>query len=227
MQILQLFSRSPYRLSVTTDNAPTTNAGDYVVSRPDGAPIVVSVTNVWLTGPTTAELSLSPPLLPGIIYVLTLPNAPSAPSAQLSYQLPVISTPAPLASEEDPEAEALGVDLDWFADQLTSIGDTPSIRGRQCVVNDLQMIAFIVPSELAHRPNDGGNIKASVNAPSNSTDQVLAALKRQWSKDPRVKKNGIGIQVDASTVGQIFWRAQVQTIAIEDPLFFKAPGGAT
>jgi len=168
-------------------------------------------------------------MIPGVAYTLSLPNGPGAPTANLAYTLPLNLSPIPAVGAEDPEAETYGVDIDWLADNFVGNGDTPVIRGRACVVNDLQSLALINPGEIFHRPDAGAGMKLRVNSPNqqNEVSKATAALKREWSRDPRVRQNGVSIKADLSTVGTLSISGTVQTIAIDEPLNFKVPGGGS
>jgi len=228
MQILSLVSPQPTRISVTTDSVPSTTPGDYVLSRPDNGPNVPVVNFAFLTGVTTVELALSGPLQDGIAYQVTMPNAPGAPTGLVGYRTPLILI-QPNTPGEDPEAEAFGVDMDWFSDTLTADGDIPQVRGKQCVINDLVAMALVAPGEIFHRPLAGAGMKLRVNGPGTATEisSMTAKLKRVWAEDGRVRQNGISLQTIADGSGQVQSRATVQLVAVDDTVAVKVPGGAT
>lgn len=224
-------SSSPYRITVTTDVASDLVATNYVVTRADGASTAATVSLAFQVVANVAELVVAnEPLIDGIAYIVSNPVASGAPSAQVTYRQPLFQSQVPVSPAEDPEAEAFGVDIDWLADSMTGSGDTPAVRGRQCMINDLAVIAMITKGELFHRPDAGAGVKLFVNGPM--TDQsaklVSGSVTREWYKDPRVKQGGITVVVSrAAATGQLSLVGTVLPVAIDDPTIVKLPGGGT
>lgn len=231
MIFINVRSPSPFRISVTTDTAPDLTAADYVLTRVDNASTAATVSRAFATGPTTAELVvINEPLLDGVIYNIALPTQPGAPSATVAYRQPLLQNQTPIFPAEDPEAEAFGVDIDWLADSFGPDGDTPEIRGRQCLTNDLAVISLIQKGELFHRPNSGAGVKLNTNAPMTAQQVrlVTGALTREWYKDLRVRQGGVTIRTDVlAATGQLRVYGSVLPVAIDDPTIVKLPGGGT
>lgn len=229
MTIINARSSSPFRITVTTDTAPDTTASDYTITRQDGATTNATVSSAFVTGFNTADLVVSnEALMDGVVYIIAIPSQST--SLPVSYRLPLLQSQVPVAPAEDPEAEAFGVDIDWFADALVGNGDTPTIRGRQCFVNDLAVIALIQKGEIFHRPDAGAGAKLNTNAPMSnlSVQKVAGSLTREWYKDPRTKPGGVTTRVDISaSTGQLSVYGTVLPLAIDDPAIVKLPGGGT
>lgn len=233
MHILNIQSAAPYRITATFDVAPDLTPGDYVLKRLDGASLASAVTYVFLNPPgsNTAEIAVGGEgMLDGVVYVLSLPGQPASPSAQIAYRQPMYQSQVPQYPAEDPEAEAFGVDIDWFADGLTGAGDTPTIRGRQCLTNDLAIIAMISKGEIFHRPDAGAGLKLDVNGPMTDfqVKAVVGALTKEWYRDARIAQNSVSVtaSVNAST-GQLTVAGSVTPLAIDDPTIVRLPGGGT
>jgi len=228
---LSIRSFSPFRITVTTDVAPDLTASDYVLTRQDNVSSNATVNYAFASDPHTVELAIGGDgLVDGVVYTLALPLQPGAPIAVVAYRTPLLQSQTPIAPAEDPEAEAFGVDIDWMADALTAAGDTPTVRGRQCLVNDLAAISVINRGELFHRPDAGASLKLDVNGPmtNRQVSVVTGALVREWSKDARVQRNGVSLRVNVSaSTGRLTIFGTVLPIAIDDPLLVKLPGGGT
>lgn len=231
MIFVNVRSQSPYRISAVTDTAPDLTASDYVLTRADNASTAATISRVFTTGSNSVDLVVSgEALIDDVVYVLSLPTQPGAPSAQVAYRSPLNQSQVPVGAAEDPEAEAFGVDIDWFADSFTPTGDTPTVRGRQCLTNDLAVISLIQPGELFHRPDAGAGVKLSTNAPMSAQQVKLvsAALTREWYKDPRVRQGGVTIKTDISAAtGRLLIYGTVLPVAVDDPTVVKLPGGGT
>lgn len=224
-------SPSPFRIAVTSDTAPDLTVADYVLARVDNASTAARISHVFTTGPTTAELVVvNEPLLDGVVYSISLPTQPGAPTATVAYRQPIILSQVPVAPAEDPEAEAFGVDIDWLAESFGPDGDTPQVRGRQCLTNDLAVIALIQKGELFHRPDAGAGVKLFTNSPmtAQGVRLVVGALTREWYKDPRVRQGGVTVKTDvAAATGQLRVYGTVLPVAVDDPTIVKLPGGGT
>lgn len=188
MQIISAVSRQPLRITVATTGVPSIVATDYSLGRTDGGYSNASVRTAWRVGVNTVELALSEPLTARIIYAIAMPNDADHPSATLFYYQPASAAPPSLPAGEDPAAEAYGVSIDWLSGAMTGSGDLTLVKGRQCLLDDIEAIAVIEPGELYHRPDDGGGLPSDVNGPNIPQQQAAmrARLKRQWSKDERI-----------------------------------------
>lgn len=224
--ILNVVSRSPWRVTVTLDLTPSLVTTDYTITRADGANNYISVSSVFALGSNNVELTLSGALLDGVAYIISYP---SGSTASVVYRQPSYQSQVPVGAAEDPEAEAFGIDYDWFADGLTAAGDTPMVRGRQCLINDLAVIALIQKGELFHRPDAGAGVKLSVNGPMTDREvkQVVGAVTREWYKDSRVRQGGIDVRGNVDTSGRLTLTGTVLPVAIDDPTVVKLPGGGT
>jgi hypothetical protein len=230
MVFLSVRSASPYRITVTTDVSPDLTATNYVITRQDGASTAAYVSNAFKTGFNTVELTVAGEvLIDGVVYIISDPFASGSPSGVVSYRQPLNQSQVPVSPAEDPEAEAFGIDIDWFADSLTGSGDTPVVRGRQCLVNDLAVICLIQKGELFHRPDAGAGVKLSVNGPMGDREvkQVIGAVTREWYKDARVRQGGVDVRGNVDTSGRLTLTGTVLPVAIDDPTKVKLPGGGT
>lgn len=223
--ILRVASASPWRISVVFDSAPTTTTTDYVLTRQDGLTDGAITNYVFFTGTNVVDLALNQQLSTDSVYLLSYQGGTQV---ALSYRQPANPNLTPTVGQDDPEAEAYGIDIDWFADSLTAAGDVPLIHGLQCLRNDLAATALTFPGEIFHRPDVGAGMQTRVNGPNlpQQLDDIRATLKRTWATDDRVIPGGIDISVDSSVSGQITATAKVQTVAILDPIVVKTPGSS-
>lgn len=231
MIFINVRSSSPFRITILCDTAPDLVASNYVLARVDGASTTATISLAFSVLTNTVELVVSDePLIDGVQYLISDPSALGAPSAVVAYRQPLLQTQVPVAPAEDPEAEAFGVDIDWFADSLTASGDTPEVRGKQCLTNDLAIISLIQKGELFHRPDAGAGLQLNTNAPMSNlyAKQLVAALTREWYRDPRVRTGGVTVtaSVDVAS-GQLQLTGTVVPLAIDDPTIVKIPGGGT
>lgn len=224
MSFVQLLATSPYRIRVTLGQTVSTYtpgilvAANWSITRVDGAGgVPVSATFAFQLDLTSLELALSSPLLDGVRY--TVAESPAG-SGIVAWVAPV-SQRTQQGVVDDPEAEAFGIDYDWLAPALDASGDMPTIRGRDCLSNDLVAIAKTDPGELFHRPTEGGGMLTQVNGPGNDPDAVGRALRGAWSKDRRVKSVG-PIEVTADGDGSVTASASVQPLALNEPLTVRA-----
>lgn len=227
MQIISAVSRQPLRITVAATGVPSTVATDYVVSKADGGYSTTAVRTAWLVGANTVELALSAPLTDGVVYVIAMPNDADHPSATLSYYGAADPAPAALPAGEDPAAEAYGVSIDWLSGGLTGSGDLTLVKGRQCLVDDIEAIAVIEPGELFHRPDDGGGLPSDVNGPAIPQQQAAmrARLKRQWAKDQRIKSVD-SIEFVPVTDGKVQLVANLTDAVADQTLVTNIPGGS-
>lgn len=212
--IVQAHARSPWRLRIVFDVLPAlhANASAYTIARADGAGSSVAGASVWLVDTTSVELALSEPLLDRLVYVLSVAGVSG--SAAYSWTTPPAKIPS-RSSRRDPEAEALGVDVDWIASTLDPSGDAPEVRGRSALIQDLAAIAVTERGELLHRPDAGAAMPRRVNGPS-ETGPIRAALEREWLRDDRVK--AAQITVLASSTGEITAEAKITPRALNEEL---------
>jgi hypothetical protein len=184
------------------------------VSRVDGAGgVSLSVNFAFQTDLTSLELALSGGLVPDVKYLFEYGPAGTG----ITAYIPPISQSSRGSSQDDPEAEALGIDVDWLAESLDASGDMPTIRGRDCLSNDLVAIAKTDPGELFHRPKEGGGMLSQVNGPGNDLDAVARALRATWSRDRRVKSVNT-IEVSHDTDGTVTASTSVQPVALSELL---------
>lgn len=196
----------------------TTVAGSYVMARTDGGPVVVGVAKAWLSDVQTVELALNASMLDGVGYSVTVPDSSSA---VFVFSRP-LAPPTDQASPEDPEAEMLGVDIDWLSSSLDGTGDCPQIRGRDCVVNDMTAVALTHPGEIFHQPTVGAGLYGRVNSPNlpGELDELRADLVRQWKADDRVKN--AQCQTVSTTSGEVYAIGKIITVPLPDvPLNVK------
>lgn len=214
---VEALARSDRRVRLVVDAADATLAvpSYFVVSRADGAGTVLFVAQAFATDPRAYELSVSAPLTPGIVYLVGHPALAQA--VRFSWQ-PAAPQVRGQAAADDPEAEALGVDVDWWAPALAPGGDMPELRGRASLEQDLVTIAQVEPGELYHRPQDGGGLPSAVNGPNSSDELVRLAtrLRRQWASDARVSAAQVSVTADAQGATRV--QATVQPVALADPL---------
>jgi len=211
--ITQALAPTPWRIRVVCDGIPATSG--YSLTRFDGAGTTIAVAGAFALDGTSAELSLTEELLDGVLYVLactTLSN-----TAIVAWRRPVDVASA-TEDAGDPEAEAFGVDLDWLAPALDASGDLPRVRGVECLKHDLAALVLLHPGELIHRLDTGVGMPSRVNGPSSGNELVAiqAAVRREWSQDPRVQD--LDVSVAATSDGDTYVSASVQTIPLNDPV---------
>lgn len=213
-KLLSAAARSAWRVGVTFDAAwgGMATATNYQFARQDGVGTTVVANVAFNTDTLGVDLALSEGLNVGVVYFVSAAGVSG--SAAVAY---LVAPPQPAGAlpEDDPEAEAFGVDIDWLAPSLDQSGDAPEIRGRACLKNDLPAIAKTMPGELYHRPHDGGGLPSEVNGPD-SVDDIGARVRGQWLKDSRVRDAQLRVTVD--TAGGVQIAAQVTPAALDQPL---------
>jgi hypothetical protein len=164
----------------------------------------------------TVEISLSAPLLDGVIYLLTVGPV----SAAFSWQDP-IPDPGQSPNADDPEAEVFGVDIDWLFGDLTADGDVESIRGQRCLEEDLISVCFLNPGELAQFPDDGVGMPDRVNGPFSSAESRTLRTKivSQWRKDDRVRDASVELTINSDLTVDL--EGRVQSIAVARDLTIR------
>jgi phage baseplate assembly protein W len=213
----QAEARSPWRVRLVFDVAPgaPTTPGTYALARTDGAGPAPAVARVLPLDTASVELVLAEGLLPALLYTLTVTGASGTP--RVSYRAPDAQALGTVP-DEDPEAEAFGLDVDWLAPTLAPGGDLPTVRGRACLVHDLAAVAVTRPGELFHRPEVGAALPQRVNGPNTPADllDARAGVKRAWLADDRVR--GVELTATAATDGTATLTGKVQSVIPEEPV---------
>lgn len=212
MNILSLTASSPWRITVALDGTPPTSAAAYALAPADGTASDVTVASVWLVDANTAELALSAPLLPRLVYDLTISGTITG---QVAHFPPVVQ-PAEVDPIDDPEARAYGVDLAWLSDAVDARRDIPRRRGLECVRYDLGAIVETDPGELLTYPASGAGLPSRVNgsATMNELAEVRARVRSQMQADRRVAAGGVAVTTRALASGELDVRADVKTVAV-------------
>lgn len=222
MAIVSVYARSPHRIVVSMNPAPTTTTADYVLERKDGAGTLARPTLVWLTNGNTAEIALSEAMLSDVVYQLVYQAGTPIDLIYKDAQLPVDGPSA----TEDLETEVLGLDVDWMASELTASGDLPDIKGRDCFRLDLVAAAFIQPGELTHKPQEGAGAPRFVNGPgiAEKKRQLQGDLLKQWLRDPRTSQDGTELEVSINGYGEVDIKAEVGVAADDSVLSIEVTG---
>jgi hypothetical protein len=219
MAIVQVLARSPWRVRVVFDAFPVgaDEPAIYTLTRADGAGTSINPVRAFIVDTSSAEVSLSEPLLDRVVYRLA---ADGAGSADLSWQEPL---PQVIGAdrEDDPEAEVFGVDTDWLSPTLTSQGDIPEVRGIACLKQDLLTIAFIEAGELFHRPEAGAGVTRQVNGPT-PLSEIAGRVRAEWLKDDRVRK--ASPRITETSAGEIYIRGDVLTVPLAEPIPIASRG---
>jgi hypothetical protein len=207
--ITEARARSPWRLRLVFDAIPggATTAASYTLTREDGAGTSAEVARAFAVDATAVELALSEALRDHVTYQVALAGV--ADPAAVRYSPPLAQILG-ADRQDDPEAEAFGVDSDWLAERLSGDGDVPEVRGLPCL-----------PGEVYHRPDCGAGIPTRVNGPA-PLSELAAAAKREWLKDDRVKR--ASPKVTESSAGEISIRGDVQSVALDDALPLTSRG---
>lgn len=211
LALTSLYARSGWRARAVFSggNPSGISVGAFAITRSDGGPCTVVVLFARPVDGTALELVLSERLLSRAIYLLTW----SATSTPFSFIPPLSQDPSVQAADDDPDAEANGVDLAWISNDPTPSGDCDRRSGVSCVQYDLLNRAALVPGELVQDVTAGANIGALVNS-SSSDSQLLQAgakLEAEFRRDQRVADADVNVTV--GTAGQTFFGGQVQTRA--------------
>lgn len=215
MTVVNLFSRSPWRITVAFDlPSPSVAPSDYAIARKDGGATLIVVKNAWLLDPNTVELALSAEMIGATTYRVVYQAGPANDVISRAMALPTPST----SLTEDPETELLGLDVDWTNPTLTASGDAPDIRGRACMESDLIGAAMIEPGELIHKPDEGAGANRSIN--SSATDAAVQALaarvKKQWFRDGRVNQPLTTVIATRSSSGEVTVEGDVTSVVNDD-----------
>ena len=175
------------------------------------------IETVWLRGTGVVELALGDALLAGEDYLLqhdtssTTAHIAWRPAQPSALARPRTTTDGP--ELDDPEAEAFGLDVDWFGAALDARGDVPVVRGLQALKHDLAAVAFMSPGDLVHRPRAGVGVRQRVNGASNAATlgEIQADVRAAYLSDPRVRD----CTVKATREGE---RTALRTSVLTPPL---------
>lgn len=214
-----------YRITVGQNAAPSTSTASYTLTRKDGSPCEAHPSLVWVaaSNPSVAELALVEPLLEGVIYTLAVSGAGAADVAFRAAVLPSSPTPG---EGGDPSAAAFGVDVPWLVDTLGPGRRLSRRTGMACLKHDLATVAVIAPGELFHLPEAGVGLPARLNAPGNDTElkRLQGDLRRQWSKDRRVKRGSIQAEASADGTGLVTLSGSVESAATGESTTIRSAG---
>lgn len=163
----------------------------------DAGPIAVA--RAWYEDAGSIALALASPLIPHSVCTVSCAGVAG------SLQLALGGSPLELVDIEapgDPEAEALGLDVDWFGRGLDALGDTPTQRGEACLRHDLAARVLTAPGELVHQPSAGVGTERAQNGPSGSGRASLleAAIRRQSLDDDRVEAVRVVVSIHTSGI---------------------------
>jgi hypothetical protein len=166
--------------------AASTVASDYVVTRADGGPCLITANSVFVvdSAASTVDLALSERMLSGVSYVVTVGGV----SFTVPYRDPKTDPRLTGPVAFDPEAVIFGRDIDWLFGDLTPDGDTEEIVGQRCLVEDAVSVFYLNKNELVQYPEDGVGAPRRTNGDgsSRSVKNLAAAAAAQWRKDDRV-----------------------------------------
>lgn len=175
-------------------------ASTWRVTRAGGAPVPVAQAWAPQPGAYVAELSLTEPLAPGVLYTVEAPAVGVLP-VEVAYHDPTAATELgdDLFAADDPEGEAYGEDWDWTAEAPDVTGDLPRVRGITCLRHDLAAVAQTSRGELPHRPTTGLGLRERVNGASTPARllELQGEVRSAYLEDDRVE----GAQVSVSSAG--------------------------
>jgi hypothetical protein len=195
LAMTQVYARTPFRIRVVFSGGSPAGqpASAFALARQDGGPNEIVVSSLFPFDVASLELSVSSPLLAGIIYLLTW----SAQSVAFSYTVPIAQDAQITPADDDPEAEAFGVDLAWLFSAPTADGDCPQRRGRACLEYDLPKRAVLKKGELVHLPASGGGLLDTINGPNDvgTLLELASTVEADWRGDDRLSE----VQADIST----------------------------
>lgn len=200
---------SPWRIRVRLDSPGGAPLEDALLWQLDADVGAVSVSRAWLEDAALVALALAQPLAPDREYFVTHPIATGtarvslqrAPAAQVDLEAP-----------GDPEAEALGLDVDWFG-AIDATGDARTERGEACLRHDLAARALTRPGELVHQPTAGAST-IEQNAPSSAARASLyqAALRREALDDDRVEEAAVTVTITTTGLVRATIRARSRAL---------------
>lgn len=211
LALVQAYARSGWRVrAVFAGGSPSgVTPAALTITRQDGGPCTVTVASLAVVDATALELVLSERVLPKIAYVLTW----SGTTQSFAFFPPRAQDPALQPIDDDPDAEANGVDLAWCSNDPTPSGDCDRRSGLACVQYDLVNRAMLKPGELVQDVTAGADVGSLVNASASDSQlmQAGARLEAEFRKDSRVAD--VGVNVSVGTEGQTFFGGQVRTRA--------------
>lgn len=207
--IVDVDAVSAWRLRVRLDGpggAPLESAVAWQVVSDEGT---ITVARAWLEDSALVALALAAPLTQGRECTVTSSAATGTGRVALGG-LP--SSLVDLEAPGDPEAEALGLDVDWFG-ELDATGDAREERGEACLRHDLAARALTRPGELVHQPSAGA-ATVEQNAPSGAARASLyqAALRREALEDDRVEEASVTVTVATTGVVRATIRARSRAL---------------
>lgn len=207
----RILVHSPWRVSILYQDDPSGYGGSETTpsfDRTDGGDNNVGVDTTWVPSTFRREIALTSKLIPDVFYDFHQYDE----VISFAYVAPKATSVVRVA--DDPEAEVFGVDIDWLAPALDPGGDTPEIRGRDCVIRDLIGVAFTQRGEIFHRPESGAGLQQKVNAPNQlvRAGEISALVKRAWTDDDRVAK--AAPQISTTTTGEVRIRGDIETVAL-------------
>lgn len=211
LALVQTYARSGFRVrAVFSGGNPSGQpASAFTVTRQDGGPCSITVVAVRQVDVSALEVVLSERALSGITYLLTW----SATSSAFVFSTPAAMDLSLQDPNDDPDAEANGIDLAWASGDPGPGGDCPRRTGIDCVKYDLPNRAVLIPGELVQAADAGANIQRLVNSSSSDTDMGRAgsALDTEFRRDRRVADSRMEVVI--GTAGQTSFNGQVKTHA--------------
>lgn len=208
-ELIDAEAPSPWRVRVQLDGpggSPFEDATQWRLVSDVGA---LPVARAWLEDAAVVALALAQPLAPEQEYFVTHTSATA--TARVSFQR-APAAQVDLEAPGDPEAEALGLDVDWFG-ELDPSGDARTERGEACLRHDLAARALTRPGELVHQPTAGA-ATIEQNAPSGAARASLyqAALRREALDDDRVEDAAVAVTVTTKGVVRATIRARSRAL---------------
>lgn len=208
--IVQLYARSAFRVRAVFDGDPSAvQVSDFAITRQDGGPTTAEVASLFAVDGNSLELKLSERLISKVHYVF----AYAAQSIAVTYFPAAKFDPVVAPVNEDPDAEANGVDLAWISDDPGPDGDCRRRKGLACVQYDLVNRAMLVPGELVQDQSAGASMPQKINGSGGRFEllQIAGTLDREWRRDDRV--DDVSVDPVVGTDGEVDFNGQVRTRA--------------
>jgi len=216
LSLVQVYARSGWRVRAVYAGGNPSGAvpTDFVFARQDGGPTTVTALAVVVVDGNSVELATSERLISGVIYTVTW----SGTTLSFSFFPQIELAPSVQAPDDDPDAEANGVDWAWISGNPTASGDCPRRSGIACVEYDLPNRAVLIPGELVQDQTAGGGLLLKVNGAMTDAELQRAAggLENEFKRDRRVKD--CNVDTTSSTDGSVNFNGQVQTRAGQQAL---------
>lgn len=215
--IQSAYATSPWRVRLKFDAAGSLTPSTYAITRKDsgpGSPTVVLAFNPSPADTSTVDITLSAPLLDATIFTVTQGGASSA---DVAYYPPQ-NTSSRIIADDDPEAEAFGIDYSWIDSDPDATGDCPRRRGLAAYRHDLPMRALLSPGDLIQAPTAGGALYPKINSPASDSElsEDASRVESDLRNDPRTD------QVQAEWLqksgGVAEFRIFAKPVAMSDPL---------